>query len=140
MKTFKMNLLFFILFATLIILVLLPANSQAQDEEQIIGVVKATDWQDDKVVSAALLITSEEEDEEGQASTYVEEYPILDNKTGKELFKLDGQTVEVSAVFLEEDDGTIYLKVNSYRLLDNKNQDPGDEDIDEEEIEEPPIN
>jgi len=112
----------------------------AQDEEKLIGVVKATEWEDDEVVSAVLVITSEVEDEEGELSTYIDEFTILDNKTGKELFRLNGRTVEVSAVFLEEDDGTVYLQVNSYLVIDANEEDPGEEDYDDEETEEPPIN
>jgi hypothetical protein len=119
---------------------LLPGLALAQEEEELIGVVKATEWEDDEVVSAVLMVTSEVEDEEGEVSTYIDEYMILDDRTGKELFKLNGKTVEVNAVFLEEDDGTVYLKVNSYLVIDANEEDPGEEDYDEEEIEEPPMN
>ncbi len=140
MRLKKSNRMTTIILTTIILTFFFYHFALAQEEEQLIGVVKATEWEDDEVVSAVLVITSEVEDEEGEISTYIDEFTILDSKIGKELFRLNGRTVEVSAVFLEEDDGTVYLQVNSYLVIDAKEEDPGEEDYDDEETEEPPIN
>ena len=123
---------------TLIILLMLLNYGSAQDKELLTGIVKATEWQDNKVTAALLVITTDEENEEGKLTTYIDQYMILDNQIGKQLFKLNGKKVEVSAVFLEEDNGTVHLKVNSYRILNSDEEILEEEDIDEEELEEPP--
>jgi hypothetical protein len=127
-----------------VLMSVLVKDSVAQEEEIFIGVVKAVQWLDEgEVIAAVLVITTDEEDEEGKLSTYIDEYQILDDRMGKKLFELDGETVEVTAIFLEEDDGKILLKVNSYRLIESNNEENNEEDSDEEypnedELEEPP--
>lgn len=131
--------------STLIVISVFLNNIFAQDEEILTGVVKATDWQGGEVIAASLVITSDEEDEEGKLTTYIDEYQIIDDQMGKELFELDGEPVVVKGVFLEEDDGIILLKVRSYKLVDSNNEndseedeDPNDDYPEEEEPEEPP--
>jgi hypothetical protein len=111
----------------------------AQEEEILTGVIKAVQWHDEgDVIAAILVITTNEEDDEGKLTTYVDEYKILDDRIGQQLFKYDGETVEVAGVFLEEDDGIIYLKVKSYRIIESEEEDPEEEYPNEDEIEEPP--
>jgi hypothetical protein len=111
----------------------------AQEEENLVGVVKAVQWQDEsKVIAAVLVVTTEEEDEEGNLTTYIDEYRIMDNLKGKELFELDGETVKVSGSFVEKDDGTILLKVKSYVIIENNQDELIEEDLDEDNTEEEP--
>jgi hypothetical protein len=115
----------------------------AQEEENLVGVVKAVQWQDEsKVIAAVLVVTTDEEDEEGKLSTYIDEYQIMDNRLGKELFEMDGETVKVSGIFVEKDDDTILLQVKSYEIIEAEQEEIIEEesegDFPEEESEQPP--
>ena len=144
MKTIECKVLTIFLVNVAILFGGMCNNALAQEEEILIGVVKAIQWLDEgEVIAAVLVITSDEEDEEGKLATYIDEYQILDDRIGKELFELDGETVEVTCIFLEEDDGTILVKVKSYRIIESNNEevnkeDPSAEYPNEDELEEPP--
>jgi hypothetical protein len=130
----------------LVLISILAKDSFAQEEEILTGVVKAVQWHDEgEVIAAVFVITSNEEDEEGKLTTYIDEYLILDDRVGQQLFMYDGETVEVSGIFLEEDDGTILLKVKSYRIIESDEEEINEEDPiedypNEDELEEPPNN
>jgi hypothetical protein len=120
MKILKKNTLIVFIINVTILMSVMTGRSQAQWEEIIIGNVKATQWStDDGVLAAVLLVSGEEENYEGDVITHIDEYVILDTNTGKELFELDGEIVEVKCIFLEANGGIIYLKINSYSLIES---------------------
>jgi len=139
MSTIRCKKYYFLLIPVVILLNGLYNSSQAQEEEIFTGAIKAVQWHDEgDVMAAVLVITTNEEDDEGQLTTYIDEYKILNDRIGQQLFKYDGESVEVSGVFLEENDGTIYLKVKSYRIIESEEESPEEEYPDEDEIGEPP--
>jgi hypothetical protein len=129
-----------ILISFLIILGWSSLSLLAQEGEILTGVVKAVQWLDEEeVIAAVLVVTSNDEDEEGKLTTYIDEYNILDDPVGKELYELDGETVIVKGTFIEKNDGTVLLKVISYKILDLESEEDSDEEFPEDEdIEEPP--
>ena len=139
MRSMRRYILNFVLIPVAILLGGLYTILLAQEEEILTGAIKAVQWRDESdVIAAAQVITTDEEDEEGKLTTYVEEYKIMNDRIGEQLYKYDGETVEVTGVFLEHDDGSIYLKVKSYRIIESGEEEPDEEYPDEEEIEEPP--
>ena len=80
------------------------------------------------MIAANLVIITEVENDNGKFTTYIDEFKLLDDKKSKELFKLNGETVEVHGVFVEEDDGTVYLQVKSYKLIKSKDEEINEED------------
>jgi len=104
-------------------------NVMAQEEETFTGTIKAVSWNDEEeVIAVVLVVVTEEEDDEGNITSYTDEFPIVNDVMGKQLFKLDGQTVDVTGVFLEDEDGTVSLKVTSYIPFENNEN----EDVPEE--------
>jgi hypothetical protein len=148
MKAIKCNVLTVALANVVILFIGLCNNALAQEEEILTGVVKAVQWHDDgDVIAAVLVVTTDDEDEEGKLTTYIDEYSILDDRIGQQLFKYDGESVEVEGKFLEDDDGVIFLKIISYRIIESEEElyeensgeeDPNEEYPNEDELEEPP--
>ena len=110
----------------------LTTNLVAQEEEIITGTVKANKWNDaEEVISAVLEVVTEDEDDEGKIITYLEEYSIEDNTVGRRLIQLDGETVEVVCKIIENDDGSIYLKVKSFNIIELEEEEPEADEPDE---------
>ena len=122
-----------LLIALLVLMTIGSGDLFAQDEEIFIGLVRSTEWNDAGGVTAAVLkVESEDVDEDGKTITYTEEFVINNDFNGKQLFELDGETVEVTCNIIENDDGLVYLKVISFNLVESD-----EEDFEEEEPEEP---
>jgi len=85
-------------------------------EETIVGYVVPSEWDsDDNVVSIA--ISTEEDD-----------YLVEMNKLGEELFDFLDEDVEVTGLVREDRDGTKRIRITSYEVLEDV-----DDDFEEEE-------
>jgi hypothetical protein len=82
--------------------------SFATEETKITGQVWAENWNDKDMVTAATIKT-----QDGQ------EYWIVDNAIGKEMFKLDLETVKVTGSLSKIDDGRNAITVNKYEIIQN---------------------
>ena len=81
------------------------ANLFAADETAIIGTVYADDWDEDNNVIAAFIVS------------LGEEYVIVKNAIGKELFKLDNKVVKAFGVIGEGSEGTKTITVTKYEVM-----------------------
>jgi len=116
-----------------ILLSIFTERSLAQEQVTLFGFVKAIDWNDDgDVIAVALVYDIQEENDEGDIETYTVEYLIEDDNIGGKLLEHDGETVEVTGNLSEDEAGSYYLKVKSFKLITNE-----DEDSPEENPEEP---
>jgi len=85
-------------------------------EETIVGYVVPSEWDsDDNVVSIA--ISTEEDD-----------YLVEMNKLGEELFDFLDEDVEVTGVVREDRDGTKRIRITSYEVLEDVDDDYEEED------------
>jgi hypothetical protein len=80
-----------------------------------IEVIKMFD--EEEIDYAVLKVISSVTDDEGKISTSIEEYPIEDNAVGKRLYKLDGETVEVTGSIFEDNYGPVWLSVKSFKVI-----------------------
>ena len=103
----KRNKRFFVVgFCTLILIFALSAaNLCAADEVTLTGTVYATAWNDDDNVTAAIIASSGEE------------YVIVANAAGKELFKLNYMDVMAKGVIGQDSEGNKTLTVNSFEVM-----------------------
>jgi len=76
-----------------------------EDEATITGYVSATDWGPDDDVTAVRIETENDE------------YDVIDDDIGEELYNLLDCEVEVTGVIQEEKDGTKSIAVTSYEVI-----------------------
>lgn len=91
--------------ALILLSVACATNLFAADEVTITGTVYGTIWDDNDNVAAAVIFGSGEE------------YIIVDNAVGKELFKLELKVVKVSGVIGENSDGNKTFTVTTYEVM-----------------------
>ena len=91
--------------ALVLLCVVCATNVFAADEVTVTGTVYATAWDDNGDVIAAVLACSGEE------------FIIVDNASGKELFKLNYEDVRASGVIGQDSEGNRTLTVSSYEVL-----------------------
>jgi hypothetical protein len=77
-----------------------------EDEGTIIGTVYAVAWDDDDNVTAATIMSSSGE-----------EYAIVDNAIGRNLFSLDNKVVKASGVVSEDSEGNKRFTVTNYEIM-----------------------
>lgn len=77
-----------------------------EDEGTIIGTVYAVGWDDNGDVTAATIMSSGGE-----------EYAIVDNAIGRNLFSLDNKVVKVSGVVSEDSEGNKRFTVTNYEVM-----------------------
>ena len=86
-------------------------------EETIVGYVIPSEWDsEDNVISISI-------------STDDDDYLVDLNKQGEELFDFLDEDVEVTGIVREDKDGTKRIKVTTYEVI----EDADDEEYDEEE-------
>jgi len=91
--------------ALILFSVVFATNVFAADEVTVTGTVYATAWDNNDNVIAAVI------------GDMGEEYVIVANAAGKELFKLDFKVVKVSGVIGEDSEGNKTLTVTSYKVM-----------------------
>ena len=92
-------------------------KNQPQKEVTIVGYVVPSEWDnDDNVVSISI-------------STDDDDYVVEVNKLGEELFDFLDEDVEVTGIVREDKDGTKRIRVISYEVLEDV-EDEYDEDDD----------
>lgn len=118
-----------LLFVTLLLLIsFIVQKSFAQEDEDYLAKVKATEYDEDyNVINAVLLVEFEEEDDEGNINTFEEQYKIEVDKIGKKLLELDGATIKFTGTFIENDDGSVAVKVKSFNIINAAEQSEEDE-------------
>jgi hypothetical protein len=77
-----------------------------EDEGTIIGTVYAVGWDDNGDVTAATIMSSGGE-----------EYAIVDNAIGRNLFSLDNKVVKASGVVSEDSEGNKRFTVTNYEVM-----------------------
>mgnify|MGYP000313912138 CR=1 FL=1 len=82
------------------------ANVFAADEVTITGTVYAVAWDDDDNVTAATITAGTGE-----------EYVVVANAAGKELFKLDLEVVTASGTIGEDGEGNKTITVTKYEIM-----------------------
>ena len=102
----KRNKRFFVLglCALMLLSAVSAANVFAADDGTVTGTVYATAWDDDGNVTAAVIAGSEE-------------YVIVANVAGKELFKLNYMDVTAKGVIGQDSEGNNTLTVSSYKVV-----------------------
>jgi len=115
------------LFFTLVFLsAFMIQNLFAQDYDEYYAFVRATEYdENNNVVNAVLIVEYEEEDDEGDVNVYKEEYNIEKDTIGKKLFEMDGCTIKFTGIFTEKEDGSAFVKVESFSII---NTDEGEEE------------
>jgi hypothetical protein len=93
-------------FAGLLAIGVWATASFATEETTVVGQVWAQVWDDMDQVTAATITTQDGE-----------EYWIVDNPVGKELFKLDLQTVKVTGSFGVIGEGKKAFTVTKYEIV-----------------------
>ena len=97
-------------------------NVLSDEEVTLTGVVQATNWENEKVIEALLVVTYEEENDEGEVTTYTEDYIIIDDEIGQQLFEHDGETVEVVGIVEEDDNDILYIYVKSFQVINDEEE------------------
>jgi hypothetical protein len=103
----KRNKRFFVLglCALMLLSAVSAANVFAADEVTVTGTVYATAWDDDDNVTAAVIADSDEE------------FVIIANAAGRELFKLNYNNVKVSGVIGQDNEGNKTFTVSRYEVM-----------------------
>ena len=91
--------------ALMLFSVVFATNVFAADEVTVTGTVYATAWDDNDNVIAAVI------------GVMGEEYVIVANAAGKELFKLDFNVVKAAGVIGKDSEGNKTLTVTSYEVM-----------------------
>ena len=92
-------------------------TNQPQKEETIVGYVVPSEWDnDDNVVAISI-------------STDDDDYVVEVNKLGEELFDFLDEDVEVTGIVREDKDGTKRVRVTSYEVLEDVDDEDEDEDF-----------
>jgi hypothetical protein len=91
--------------ALVLLCVVCATNVFAADEVTVTGTVYATAWDDNGKVIAAVI------------ACLGEEFIIVDNAPGKELFNLNYRDVMASGVIGQDNEGNRALTVSSYEVL-----------------------
>jgi hypothetical protein len=91
--------------ALILLSVVCATNVFAADEVTITGTVYATAHDDNDNVTAAVIAGSDEE------------YVIVANAAGKELFKLDLEVVKASGTIGEDGEGNKTITVTKYEVM-----------------------
>jgi len=91
--------------ALVLLSVVCATNVFAADELTITGTVYAMTWDDNGNVTAAVIASVDEE------------YVIVANAAGKELFKIDLKVVKASGVIGKDSEGNKTLTVTSYEVI-----------------------
>jgi hypothetical protein len=81
-------------------------NVFAADEVTITGTVYASAWDDNENVTSAAIV-----------AWGGEEYAIVNNATGQELFKLDSRDVKAFGVVGEDSEGRKTITVTKYEVI-----------------------
>lgn len=86
-------------------------------EETIVGYVIPSEWDnEDNVISISI-------------STDDDDYLVELNKLGEELFDFLDEDVEVTGIVKDEKDGTKRIKVTSYEVIEDADEEYDDEDF-----------
>jgi hypothetical protein len=101
----KERLLIWGLCALISFSVVCATNAYAADEATVTGTVYATAWDDNGKVIAAVIACPGEE------------FIIVDNAAGRELFNLNYRDVMASGVIGQDSEGNRALTVSSYEVL-----------------------
>jgi len=110
----------------------LLAGSQLQAQESkkqltITGTVDAVDFdENDNVIQVAVTVEKQISENDIDFISYY----VVDNKKGKELFRLIGKTVQVTGQLTVAKDGKNYIAVTSYTLVTEEEH--ADFDIDDD--------
>lgn len=99
-------------------------KKRREKEVHIIGYVISTGQDFNDLTSA---ISFETEDDE---------YFVEDNKLGEELFDLVDDKVEVTGMVKEDEDGTKWIRITSYEVLESEYVNTDYEDYEDYELEE----
>ena len=89
----------------IVLSVVYTTNVLSADEATVIGTVYATAWDDNDNVVAAVIAGSDQD------------YSIVANAAGKELFKLEYQVVKASGVIGEDSEGRDTVSVTRYEVM-----------------------
>ena len=91
--------------------VVCATNAFAADEVTVTGTVYATAWDDNDNVTAAVIAGLDED------------YVIVTNAVGKELFKLDSKVVKASGVIGGKDsEGNNTITITKYEVMPEEDQ------------------
>lgn len=91
-------------------------KDKAPKEETIVGYVVPSEWDnDDNVVAISI-------------STDDDDYLVEMNKLGEELFDFLDEDVEVTGTVREDRDGTKRIRVTSYEVLEDVEDEFGEDD------------
>ncbi|MBN1843277.1 MAG: hypothetical protein JW883_13480 [Deltaproteobacteria bacterium] len=91
--------------ALVLLCVVCATNVCAADQVTITGTVYAVAWDDMDNVTAVII------------ADMVEEYVVVNNAAGQELFKLDNKIVKASGVIGEDSKGNKTLAVTNYEVM-----------------------
>jgi hypothetical protein len=78
----------------------------AMEETTVTGYVWAQDWDENFQATAATIVTQEGE-----------QFLIVDDAKGKELFKLDAKKVKIAGILEKIDSGKRAITVSSYKII-----------------------
>ena len=137
MKT-KINLLAVGLFVLVLSFVSTNINLFAQSEEEVTieGIVSAVEWdEDDNVTAVAISVTIIPEDTTEEQ--YTEEYLVANNKKGRELLELVGETVKATGTVETDEEGYMTIYVTDYAAIKEVPEEQEPEEQEPEEIEPP---
>ena len=102
----KRNKKFFLgLCALMLLYAVSAANVFAADEVTVTGTVYATAWDDDDNVTAAVIAGLDEE------------FVIVANAAGKEMFQLNYRDVKATGVIGQDSEGNKTLTVSNYEVI-----------------------
>jgi hypothetical protein len=93
------------LFALALLSVACATNVFATDKVTIMGTIYAEAWDDNGNATAAVIVSMDQE------------YVIVKNATGKELFKLNYKDVKVSGIIGQDSEGNKTITVTNYEIL-----------------------
>jgi len=103
----KANTRFFVfgLCALMVLSVGYTTNVLSADEATVIGTVYATAWDDNDNVVAAVIAGGDQD------------YSIVANAAGKELFKLENEVVKASGVIGKDSEGRNTVSITKYEVM-----------------------
>lgn len=94
------------LFALVLLSVVCATNVFAGDEVTITGTVYAAAWDENENVTAATIV-----------AWTGEEYAIVNNAIGQQLFKLNAEDVKATGVVGEDSEGNKTVTVTKYEVM-----------------------
>ena len=91
-------------------------NGRCQEEKTITGIVTAIEWDEkEKVTAVAINVVVVENDEESE-----EDYRVLDNEKGKELFNYIDQEVVATGTVSMDEDGNKSILISEYSVTESE--------------------